>query len=352
MQVNVSRSFLSAFLLCCSASAQTKPAQTPAQTQPAQQTKPAGAQAARPLQLQTLDPGARPDPFPPLNKKYFTADTPTVATLDSYLHAMLGYDANRIWRVAAVQKTAVPGVSKVTVFISDKSPGAKVQTAGFVVLADGKHLVADSNVQSFGANPFAEARATLQQRATGPSYGAVSKDLLLVEFADLQCPHCKDAQPIMARLAKDFPTARIVYESYPLTEIHPMAARAAAYGACIAQSDSDKFFTYAQAVYDTQGALTADDGEQTLKNAVTKAGLNPETVATCAAGPEAQASVDASTRLATDLGIEQTPTLAVNGRLVPLTSVPYETLKNLILFQASLDGVTLPASVPNLTLRK
>ena len=26
-----------------------------------------------------------------------------------------------------------------------------------------------------------------------------------MEFADLQCPHCKDAQPTMKRLAKDFP---------------------------------------------------------------------------------------------------------------------------------------------------
>lgn len=346
--MNVTRNILSVFLLYASALAQTAPASAPA----GQQTKPSAAQAQRPLQLQSLDPGARPDPFPPLNKKYFTADTPTVATVDSYLHAMLGYDANRIWRVAAIQKTAVPGVSKVTAFISDKGPGAKVSSAAFVVLADGKHLVADASVQAFGANPFAENRAILQQRATGPSYGAVSKDLLLVEFADLQCPHCKDAQPIMARLAKDFPSARIVYESYPLTEIHPMAARAAEYGACIAQSDSDKFFTYAQAVYDTQGALTADDGEQTLKNAVTKAGLNPETVATCAAGPEAKAAVEASSKLAVDLGIEQTPTLAVNGRLLPLTSVPYETLKNLIIFQASLDGISLPNSVPNLTLRK
>lgn len=347
--MKVIRGILSVLLVSGSAFAQTAPAAAPSA---AQTNKPSGAQPARPLQLQSLDPGARPDPFPPINPKYFTADSPTVATVDSYLHAMLGYDANRIWRVAAIQKTAVPGVSKVTAFISDKSAGAKVQSAAFVVLADGKHIVADSSVQAFGANPFAESRLLLQQRATGPSYGAVSKDLLFVEFADLQCPHCKDAQPIMARLAKDFPTARIVYESYPLTEIHPMAARAAAYGACIAQSDSDKFFTYAQAVYDTQGALTADDGEQTLKNAVAKTGLNPETIATCAAGPEAKAAVEASSKLAMDLGIEQTPMLAVNGRLLPITSVPYETLKTLILFQASLDGVNLPNSTPSLTLRK
>ena len=337
--------------LLLSASATLASAQTgaaPPATPQANQTKPSAAvknTPAQPLQLQSLDPGARADPFPAVNPKYFTADSPTVATVDSYLHAMLGYDSNRIWRVAAILKTAVPGVSKVTAFVSDKTPNAKVQTASFIVLADGKHLVADSSVQSFGANPFAADRATLQQRADGPAHGSASKDLLFVEFADLQCPHCKDAQAIMTKLAGDYPTARIVYESYPLTEIHPLAYRAASYAACVAQQSSDAFFTFTQAVYDTQGALTADDGEQTLKNAATKAGQNPESIATCAASPIAKASVDASTKLATDLGIDQTPILAVNGRLLPLTSIPYETLRNLINFQAGLDGIAVP-SIP------
>lgn len=34
--------------------------------------------------------------------------------------------------------------------------------------------------------------------------------------------------------------------------------------------------------------------------------------------------------------------LAINGRLLPLTSVPYETLKSLIVFQAGLDGIAIP----------
>ncbi len=341
--MNLTRRIASAFLLTASfAVAQTGTAPAVPATQ---QNKPSAAITSprAPLQLQSLDPGARPDPFPPTNPKFFTADSPSVATVDAYLRAMLGYDSTRIWRVAAIQKTSVPGVSKVTAFVSDKSPNAKIQSASFIVLADGKHLVADSAVQSFGVNPFAANRAILQQRATGPAHGSTSKDLLFVEFADLQCPHCKDAQAIMAKLASDFPTARVVYQSYPLTDIHPMAYRAAAYGACIAQHSDDAFFAYTQAVYDTQGALTAEDGEQTLKNAAIKAAQDPEAIATCAGGATAKAAVDASSQLATDLGVEQTPVLAINGRILPLTTIPYETLKNLIVFQAGLDGIAIPA---------
>ena len=328
-------------LFASSVFAQTGTAPVAPSTAP--QNKPSAAvPAAAPLKLQSLDPGARPDPFPATNPKFFTADSPSVATVEAYLHAMLGYDSNRIWKVAAIQKTSVPGVSKVTAFVSDKGPNAKVQPATFVVLQDGKHLIADSSVQPFGANPFSENRAILQSRANGPAHGSTSKDLLLVEFADLQCPHCKDAQAIMTKLASDFPTARFVYQNFPLVEIHPQAFRAAAYGACVAQHGDDAFFTYIQAVYDTQGALTTDDAEQTLKNAAAKAGQDPAAIATCAAGPAARATVDASTQLATDLGVDQTPVLAVNGRLLPLTSIPYESLRSLITFEASLDGIALP----------
>ncbi len=305
---------------------------------PAAQTAPAAK--APPLQLHSLAPDTVADPFPPVNPKYFTADTPTVATVDSYLHAVLGYDSNRIWRVAGIQKTAAPGVSRVIALVSERTPNAKVQQATFYVLPDGKHLIADtSGVLPFGADPYAASRQIVEARADGPWHGAASKDLEIVEFADLQCPHCKDAQPTMKRIADDFPDAHVVYQNYPLVEIHPFAFKAAAYGVCVAKKSNDAFFTYVQAVYDTQAQLTDEAAEQTLKAAASKAGADPAAVSACAATPETKAAVDASTRLAGDLGVEQTPMLMVNGRLLPLGGVPYETLKEIIAFQAVLDHV-------------
>ena len=215
-----------------------------------------------PLQLNSLDPSSKPDPFPPVNPKFFTASTPTVDTVNAFLKALWGYDANRIWRVEAIQTTSAPGVSKVVVFVSDKSANAKVQTTAFFVTPDGKHAIADSSgVISFGATPFADNRKMLQDRVDGASRGAAGKDLLLVEFADLQCPHCKDAQTTMEQLTKDFPNARIVYQSFPLVEIHPFAFKAAAYGYCVQKQKNDAFFAYAAAVFDAQAALTPETGD-------------------------------------------------------------------------------------------
>src|SRR5271154_1339403 len=321
------------------AGAQAGTGAPPAQAAPAQ--KPAA-----PLQLQDMGQTAKADPFPPVNPKFFTAASPSVDTVNGFLKALWGYDPNRIWRVEAIQTTAAPNVSKVVVFVSDKTPNAKVQPTAFFVMPDGKHAVAGDAVVPFGVTPFADLRKTLQARADGATRGATSKDLLLVEFADLQCPHCKEAQGTMDNLVKDFPNARVVFQSFPIVDLHPYAFKAAAYGYCVQKQKNDAFFVYSAAVFDTQGALTPETGDETLKNAVTKAGLDPAAVDACAATPATKDQVNASIKLAQDVNVEQTPMLAVNGHLLPLSGIPYETLKNIILYQAMLDGVSTGATGP------
>ncbi len=306
-----------------------------------QAQQPPKAQQPAPLQLETLDQATRPDPFPPVNLKYFTANSPTVDTVNEFLKTQWGYDPNRIWRVEAIQATPAPGVSKVVVFVTEKTPNAKVQSTVFFVTPDGKHAIADSSgVLPFGDKPFAEARKKLQDGADGAYRGSSSKDLMLVEFADLQCPHCKDAQTTMDQLAKDFPNARIVFQSFPIADLHPFAFKAAAYGYCITKQKNDAFFPYATAVFDAQASLTPETGDQTLKDAVVKAGLDPAAIDSCAATQATKDAVAASIKLGESVGVDQTPVLAVNGRLLPLTQVSYELLKNIVSFQAVQDGIS------------
>lgn len=310
----------------------------------AQQTgtaAPGPQQPAAGLQLRGLDPGTRIDPFPPTDPKNFTAASPTTETVNGFLTALWGYDTNRLWRVFSIQSTPAPGVSRVTVLVTDKSANAKVQPTAFFVTPDGKHAIAGDGVVDFGVKPFAANRQILQARADGPARGSAGKALELVEFADMQCPHCKDAQASMDRLVQDFPNARVVYQNFPIASIHPFAVKAAEYGVCVAKGKAEAFWVYLQAVYDTQGGLTAEDGDATLKAAVVKAGADPAAVEACAATPATKAQVDASVRLGGDVGVDQTPILAINGHMVPVSpaSIPYETLKQIVQFQAQQDGV-------------
>ena len=290
------------------------------------------------------------DPLPPPNPKYFTAASPTVDTVNSFLKALWGYDPNRIWRVMGIQTTAAPGIAKVTVFVTDKTPNAKIQPFGFYVTPDGKHVIAEgAGVVPFGANPFADIRAMLQARANGATRGAAGKGLLLVEFADLQCPHCEEAQATMDNIVHDFPAADVVFQLFPLVDIHPSAAKAAAFGICVQQQSNDAFFKYAAGVFDTQDALTPATDDTVLKAAVTRAGLDAAAIATCAATPATAALVAADIKLAEDAGADQTPLLSVNGRMLPVGQISYEQLKQIIVYQATLDGVPTGASADILT---
>ena len=304
-----------------------------------QQVPPAPAQAPSATAPSGPAPVAAPV-FPKPDPANFTAALPTKETINAFLQTSWGYDESRIWQVQGILKTSVEGSSKGGVFVGDKTGKMKPTALLFFALPDGKHIIAGDDIIPFGEHPFTEYRAQLQQRADGPYRGSASKDLEIVEFADFQCPHCKEAQANMEKLVVDFPKARIVFQLYPLEKIHPASRSAASYGVCVTkQGGSNAFFQFASAVFDGQDGLATTDGATlTLNSAVTKAGLDPAKIATCAATPETKAAVDASVKLALDLNIIQVPTLMVNGRNVP-ANAPYETIKQIVVYQAKLDGV-------------
>jgi protein-disulfide isomerase len=310
------------------------------QQAPPQTAAPRQVPAAPPQNPVAPAPSAAPA-FPKPDPRNFTAATPTKDEVDGFLRASWGYDENRVWEVAAILKTTVPNLSKVAVYIGDKTGKEKPSAFLFFVLPDGKHIIAGDEVYPFGANPYAENRALLQQQANGPYKGAASKNLELVEFADFECPHCKEAQANMDKLAVDFPNARIVFQNYPLERIHPEAKLAAQYGVCVTKlGGSDAFFRFASAVFDGQeGLATADGATLTLNSAVTKAGLDTAKVAACVALPATSQDVESSVKLAEDLNVNQTPTLAINGRMVPIGGISYDVLKKIVQFQQQLDGI-------------
>jgi protein-disulfide isomerase len=311
---------------------QAQPApQAPVQVPPAQAQPPSGPAPAA------------PPAFPKPDPANFTASSPTKETVNAFLEQSWGYDDTRVWQVQAILKTQLEGFSKVVVYIGDKTGKQKAQALQFIVVPDGKHIIAGDEILPFGDHPYADLRAQLQQRANGPYRGSAAKDLLLVEFADFQCPHCKEAQANMEKLATDFPKARIVFQNYPLEKIHPEAKRASGYGLCVAkQGGNPAFFQFAGAVFEAQDGLgTADGATLTLNSAVTKAGLDPAKISACAATPATDQEVEASVKLAEDVSVSQTPVLMINGRQIPVSAVPYETLKKIVEFQAKLDGIAL-----------
>ena len=84
------------------------------------------------------------------------------------MQANLGFDPNAMWQVQAIQKTQIPGISKVVVFIGDKAGKQQPYRFAFFTTPDQKHIIVGEKIIPFGEHPFADYRAMLQQRANGP----------------------------------------------------------------------------------------------------------------------------------------------------------------------------------------
>jgi len=307
------------------------PQQAPAA--PASQEAPS---APTPQRAPAATPGE--PQFPPVSEANFDAPSPTRGEVEAFLKTSWGYDENRVWEVYSIQKTQAPGVSKVTVLVAEKQTPQQIANLSFFVTPDGKHLIASEAVLEFGAHPYENNYRTLQQRADGPSKGASAKQFELVEFADFQCPHCKEAQSTAEKLTQDFPQAHFVFENFPLVNIHPEAYKAATWGACVAQQGgSEAFFKYADSVFGAQNDLAGQGADLALRNAANAAGADPDKTGSCADSATGKGAVDASLQLGHDLNVDQTPMLFIDGRGVPMLAVPYDQLKKIVEYQFSLD---------------
>jgi protein-disulfide isomerase len=258
-----------------------------------------------------------------------SANLPSEDEVNAFLHATFGYDPQLTWKISGIKPSEVAGLAEVTVQMS----GPQGQgTQKFFVSQDGKHAVV-GEIIPFGSHPFAKARQELEKRATGPARGPAAAPVMIVEFSDLQCPHCKEANPTIERLLKEDPNVRFVFQHFPLPG-HNWAQKAASYADCVGRQSGDAFWKFVDSAYAAQNEITADNADAKLSQLADQAGVKGSDAAACAAGPETQSRVQASLNLGKSLGVNATPTLFINGRPVGVSENNYEVLKKLVDFSA------------------
>ena len=199
------------------------------------------------------------------------------------------------------------------------------------VTPDGKHALT-GEIMPFGAKPYEPAKEALLKGINGPARGPEKSAVTIVEFSDLQCPHCKDAQPVIDKLLAEEPNAKFVFQNYPLP-MHNWAAKAAHYADCVGRSSNDAFWKFVQGTFDQQVNLTESNADEKLTAIADAAGVKGADVAVCAAKPDTKSRVDKSVALGTAVGVTGTPTVYVNGRRIGnVVGVPPEVLKGLVEF--------------------
>lgn len=260
----------------------------------------------------------------------FSTRLPSEETVNAFMKQMFGFDPKVSWKIASIRPSEAEGLTEVLVVLSN-SQGQ--QNSRLLVTADGQHAVV-GDIIPFGAHPFVPARELLSQGINGPSRGPADAPVTVVEFSDLQCPHCKEAQPTLEKLMSEEKNVRLVFQNFPLPG-HDWAAKAAYYGDCIGRTSPDAFWKYVGAVYDAQKDITASNADEKLTALAEQSGAKGPDTAACAAKPEAVARVQRSVALGTALEVSGTPTLFVNGRKISnVSGLPYEILKGLTEFAA------------------
>lgn len=261
-----------------------------------------------------------------------SAALPTKEDVEAAMKRTFGYDPSITWVIYDISPSLVPGLADVMLSINKQQPQHV-----FYYAANQSAIIGE--LIPFGANPFASIRTTLQA-ADGPSRGPQSPVITMVEFSDLECPHCKAAQPVLEKLVGDFPQVRYTFQQFPLpASMHPWALKAAEYADCAGRTNPSLFWKYVDTIFENQGSIATATADDKLKEFATTVGLDPEKLSTCAADPQTEARVKKSLELGQSLDVTQTPTLFVNGRRVlGITDIPYEKLKDLVQFEVDHAG--------------
>ncbi len=149
-------------------------------------------------------------------------------------------------------------------------------------------------------------------------WGNAEADITLVEFADFQCPACRESafhlRPALYEFQKDL---KLVFMNYPLDsnlntsmpqQLHAMAGPAAKAGVC-AQEFGD-FWAYHDAIYKDQISLS----NQLLTKTAEDLGWDVRAFAECIVRDDVHERVLSDLEMGRQTQLGSTPTLFLNGR--------------------------------------
>ena len=146
--------------------------------------------------------------------------------------------------------------------------------------------------------------------------GAENAQATMVEYGDYQCPACKTYAPVVKQLLDEYPNdLRVIYRHIPLVSIHENAMSAAR--AAEAAGLQGKFWEMHDLLFEFQDDwATAGNLKEIFTEYATDLELDTDRFLIDFESDAVQVEVDKDIFSANRLGVNQTPTFYVNGKLV------------------------------------
>jgi protein-disulfide isomerase len=157
-------------------------------------------------------------------------------------------------------------------------------------------------------------------RARGIAMGPEDAPVVLYEFADFQCPGCAQfamfMKPLIEERLVEPGLVRYVYYDFPLVGIHPNAFLASRAGRCA--EEQGQFWPYHDVLYGRQPTWSAmRDPSDFFVQVAGDVGLDRRAFESCLRSDRHAEEVTRNMQLGESLNVRGTPTLILNGRVLP-----------------------------------
>ncbi len=144
-----------------------------------------------------------------------------------------------------------------------------------------------------------------------PAQGDPGAPAVIVEFSDFHCPYCKVVAPTLEKLMEKYPGAIYrVWRHFPLP-MHAGAMKTHEASECAAEQG--KFWEYHNAIFQNQTSLRQ---EGILNQLAAQTGLDQKAFDQCLSSGKFRQKVEDDIAKGRASGVQGTPAVFVNGRLV------------------------------------
>ncbi len=206
----------------------------------------------------------------------------------------------------------------------------------------GGSLLKDSVESSFArwSDPSTPTRTFTHE---GLSKGPDNAKLVIVEFADFLCSHCKNAAPSLKVFTDSHPDVRFIFKAFPLDgscNADPKMPKGDGMRCLLAKSVlcAEKIAQKGWVIYDQifelqEKIYSSGQSQEILKAMMEKNNIDLATMETCRNSEEMHQSVLDQTQEGLQAQIEGTPTIFANnkylsrGQLIPVLQRVYKSLK-------------------------
>jgi protein-disulfide isomerase len=229
--------------------------------------------------------------------------------IEKYLRNLYAWGPAFDVKVGPAKPSSIADLLEVPVTVS---MGGQSDTAVVYVSKSGDFLIR-GELTKMSVDPFADARSKLQV-GDSPSMGPTDAKITLFEFADFECPSCRQLDLVLRDLLPRHPEIRLVFKHYPLTNIHPWAMTAAIATQCAFEQNPVAFWTMHDAIFDAQDVISPSNALDKLQELAKQAALDPEVYRICVSNPETATKIQKTIQEGKTLTITATPTTFINGR--------------------------------------